>query len=492
MRLSLNNLFKKKADEPAHITPAKETDSPDKSPKTESRVKRKKGEVVVADSGNVKEVARVMLNFDQLLRETQEYMSKNYGLELYAADKRDTMKQLIKQFMKDNNYYIPNVTLADAADQLYREMAEYSLLTPLLQRKDIEEININAWNDIQIIPSKGQPYKLPEHFSSPQHALDVVRRMLHNNKLVFDASRPLVTGYLDKNIRISAVHSLIVGEDIGVAVSIRIVNPSKITKQQFIDSEMCTEEMYDFLVIAFCHGISQVYAGSTGSGKTTFMADVMSNFPNNRRLITIEKSVREFNLIKKDANGNALNNVVHFVTYESDDPSRCVTMRDLLTKCLTMDPDAICVAEMKNEESWEAQEAARTGHTVLTTTHASGVKGVYPRLATLCMQLYGDTPMNILLSFVTEAFPLAIFLKKLDDGKRHIMEIAECVGVNLEEGKAITQTLWKYNVKSESKVDGKIIIDGEFVRVNPISKELRDRMHENGVADNVLRKFSEV
>ncbi len=78
-------------------------------------------------------------------------------------------------------------------------------------------------------------------------------------------------------------------------------------------------------------------------------------------------------------------NVVHFVTYESDDPSRCVTMRDLLTKCLTMDPDSICVAEMKNEEAWEAQEAARTGHTVLTTTHASGVKGVYPRLATLCI-----------------------------------------------------------------------------------------------------------
>lgn len=220
-------------------------------------------------------------------------------------------------------------------------------------------------------------------------------------------------------------------------------------------------------------------------------ADIMSNFPDDRRLITIEKSVREFNLIKRDQDGNALNNVIHFVTYESDDPSRSVTMRDLLTKCLTMDPDSICVAEMKNEEAWEAQEAARTGHTVLTTTHASGIKGIYPRLATLCMQLYGDTPMNTLLSFVTEAFPLAIFLKKLDDGKRHIMEVAECVGVDYEQSRAITRTLWKYNVKSERKVDGKVVIDGEFVRVNPISKELRDRMHENGVADDILNKYSE-
>ena len=108
------------------------------------------------------------------------------------------------------------------------------------------------------------------------------------------------------------------------------------------------------------------------------------------------------------------------------------------------------------------------------------------------MQLYGDTPMNTLLSFVTEAFPLAIFLKKLDDGKRHIMEVAECVGVDYEQSKAITRTLWKYNVKSEQKIDGKVVIDGEFVRVNPISKELRDRMHENGVADDILKNYSEV
>lgn len=460
-----------------------------KKEKTEKKC-TKKGDVIVAQSAAVREVARIMVSFDQLLNETQEYMSKTYGLELYAADKRDAMKQLVKQFMKDNNYYIPNVSLADAADMLYREMAEYSLLTPLLQRKDIEEININAWNDIQVIPSSGKPYKLEEHFTSPQHALDVVRRMLHNNKLVFDASRPLVTGYLDKNIRISAIHSLIVGDDVGVAVSIRIVNPCKITREQFINSEMCTAQMYDFLTTAFIHGISQVYAGSTGSGKTTFMADIMSNFPDDRRLITIEKSVREFDLVKTDENGNVLNNVVHLVTYDSDDESRSVGMRDLLTKCLTMHPDSICVAEMKNEEAWEAQEAARTGHTVLTTTHASSIKGIYPRLATLCMQLYGDTPFNILIQFVTEAFPLAIFLKRLDDGKRHIMEIAECISDG--KGDYQTRTLWKYNVHSERMTENGVVIDGNFVRVNPISAQLRERMHENGVSEELLRIYSEV
>ena len=97
MGFSFKNLFKKDKpqEDTEHVSLEKSAESD--SAKTEARAKHKKGEVVIADSGNVKEVSRVMLKFDQLLRATQEYMSKTYGLELYSSDKRDTMKQLIKQ-----------------------------------------------------------------------------------------------------------------------------------------------------------------------------------------------------------------------------------------------------------------------------------------------------------------------------------------------------------------------------------------------------------
>lgn len=446
--------------------------------------------VEAADSGSVKEVARKIITFEQLLSEVQLYMSQKYATELYESDKRDIMKQLIKQYMKDHNYYVASVSLAEAAERLYVEMAEYSFLTPYLQRSDIEEININSWDDIQIIPSHGCTYKLTEHFTSPQHALDVMRRLLHNNKLVFDASRPIVTGYLGKNIRITATHTVIVGEDIGISASIRIVNASKITREQFIESEMCTSEMYDFLSEAYNHGISQVYAGSTGSGKTTFMADIMAHYPDDRRLITIENSVREFDLVKRDKDGNVINNVLHFVTRDSDDESRSVTMQKLLTAALTMDPDSICVAEMKNEEAWEAQEAARTGHTVLTTTHASDINGIYSRLTTLCLQKYSNVPYDIIISLVTDAFPIGVFLKRLDDGKRHIMEIAECECY--EKGMYRTRTLYKYDVVSEIKTDDGVRIDGRFIKVNGISDKLEKRLRENGVPADMLKKFREV
>ena len=67
--------------------------------------KHEKGEIVVADSGNVKEVAKIMIGFEALLRETQSYMSKACGNKLFDSDLKDAMRQLIKQYMKDHNYY---------------------------------------------------------------------------------------------------------------------------------------------------------------------------------------------------------------------------------------------------------------------------------------------------------------------------------------------------------------------------------------------------
>ena len=59
-------------------------------------------------------------------------------------------------------------------------MAELSILTPLLDihRTDIEEININRWDDIKVHYDNGEIISYPETFRSPEHALDVMKRML--------------------------------------------------------------------------------------------------------------------------------------------------------------------------------------------------------------------------------------------------------------------------------------------------------------------------
>lgn len=66
MGFSFKKPFKKENPESSAEPLSIEKDA-EPTAKPEAKAKRKKGEVVVADSGNVKEVARVMLSFDQLL-----------------------------------------------------------------------------------------------------------------------------------------------------------------------------------------------------------------------------------------------------------------------------------------------------------------------------------------------------------------------------------------------------------------------------------------
>ena len=95
------------------------------------------------------------------------------------------------------------------------------------------------------------------------------------------------------------------------------------------------------------------------------MAWLLSNVPNNRRLITIEEGSREFDLVKRDAQGNILNSVVHLLTRPSENPALNINQDFLLERVLRKHPDVIGVGEMRSAaESLSAAESSRTGHTV--------------------------------------------------------------------------------------------------------------------------------
>lgn len=56
-------------------------------------------------------------------------------------------------------------------------------------------------DDVEVQFSGGVTKKLEEHFDSPEHAINVVRRMLHVSGMVLDDASPSVLGHLSKNIQ---------------------------------------------------------------------------------------------------------------------------------------------------------------------------------------------------------------------------------------------------------------------------------------------------
>ena len=100
---------------------------------------------------------------------------------------------------------VDGMSQSELVDALYTEMAEYGFLTKYIFADGIEEIDINSWRDIEIQYSDGRTVKLEEHFDSPDHAANVIRRMLQNSGKVLDNASPIITSRLAKNIRVSVI-----------------------------------------------------------------------------------------------------------------------------------------------------------------------------------------------------------------------------------------------------------------------------------------------
>jgi pilus assembly protein CpaF len=434
------------------------------------------------------EAGSVKKELPEVLKEVQEYISSKYSslISDKADEQKEQIKSYISKYLIDYGLVVDGYTFDELVDRLYSEMVEFSFLTKYLFAKDVEEININSWKDIKITYANGDIIASDERFNSPGHAVDVIRRLLHKSGMILDYSQPMVRGHLANNIRITVFGYPVTDRDKGIAASIRIVNPQKLERADFIRNGTATAEMLDFVALILRYGVSVCVTGATSSGKTTLMSWLLSTIPDEKRIFTIENDCREFDLIKEDGNGNIVNNVIHTVTRYSDDEKQNIDQEKLLEYALTSNPDIICVGEMKSAEAFAAQEAARTGHAVITTTHANSCEATYYRMVTLCKQKY-DINDRTLYNLVTEAFPIVMFVKKLEDKTRKIMEITECE--ILPDGSRKIRTLFRFNVSGNQALDDGVRVIGEFEKVCDISKNLQKRLLENGMPGKTLAQF---
>ena len=397
-------------------------------------------------------------DFTSVLREVQAYLSKEYS-SLVTADGNEEVKAQIRRFagkyIQDHRIQVTGKTTDELIDAIYSEMAEFGFLTKYIYGEGIEEIDVNAWDDVEVQFSGGVTKKLTEHFDSPEHAINVVRRMLHVSGMVLDDASPSVLGHLSKNIRIAVLKTPIVDEDVGVAASIRIVNPQSMKKQDFVKGGTATGQMLDFLSECIRYGISVCVAGATSSGKTTLLGWLLTTIPDSKRIYSIENGSRELALVRRKE-GKVVNSVIHTLTRDSENERQRVDQIALLDMALRFNPDIIVVGEMRGPEANAAQEAARTGD---------------------------DT----LMGFVTEAYPIVAFCKQLENKERRLMEIMECE--ILPDGTRKFRPLFQYQITENRIEDGKFVIIGQHRQVNPISESLARRLMENGMPQEKLSRL---
>jgi len=91
------------------------------------------------------------------------------------------------------------------------------------------------------------------------------------------------------------------------------------------------------------------------------------------------------------------------------------------------------------------------------------------------------------MSLVTEAFPIVVFIKQLENKQRKMMEIMECE--ILPDGTRSFRTLFRFHI-TENRMEGdEFIINGQHQPVQGISQSLQKRFLENGMPQEVLKRI---
>ena len=113
----------------------------------------------------------VRIKLYDLLSQTQQYIAKYYASALTDEQKHEQLKSYIEKYILDSGFIVDGFDENALIDRLYSEMVEYSILTPYLGAEDIDEININSWDDVTITYSDGRMEKTEEHFKNPRNSL---------------------------------------------------------------------------------------------------------------------------------------------------------------------------------------------------------------------------------------------------------------------------------------------------------------------------------
>ena len=195
-------------------------------------------------------------------------------------------------------------------------------------------------------------------------------------------------------------------------------NPTSKTDQELINLYQ-NREFDTFLKKAVEYRKTVIFAGKTGSGKTTFAKTFINYIPENERLISIEDT-KEIVFTK---HRNSVN-LYYSDTAKKDD---ALTSSTLLRSCLRLVPDRILLTEVRDGAAFDFIDALKNGHPgSITSMHASDTKRAFSRLVSMYKtnEKSAGMPYEAVLEEIHDLVDIIVCLHKdIGSNKRYISDI---------------------------------------------------------------------
>lgn len=378
-----------------------------------------------------------------MINEIRTVVSNNIDLHKDISDEeiKDSITDAV--FEKARQRYLSIEEKQNIIKNIFNSMRRLGILQPLLEDSSINEIMINGPENI-FIERNGRLLKLDIKFDSTETLEDVIQSIVAKTNRTVNQSTPIVDARLNDGSRVNVVLQPIALN--GPIMTIRKFPEKPLKIEQMITYGSLTEECAEVLERLVRARYNIFICGGTGSGKTTFLNALSNYIPSSERIITIEDSA-ELQIIGAD-------NIVSMeARNENTEGKGRVTIRDLIKTSLRMRPERIIVGEVRDQEALDMLQAMNTGHDgSLSTGHANSSADMLRRIETMVLSA-APIPIEAIRQQIASAIDIIIYLARLRDGSRKILEVTEVKSYNA--GQIILNPLFVFEEDADNLDDKK-------------------------------------
>lgn len=348
------------------------------------------------------------------------------------------MHEIVKIIERESRGTRLSGRINQLGETVLRDMLGYGMLDFMIEDDKLEDIMVTAvGKPVYVYHRKYGMCSTNVIFVSEdsiRYLIDKIARLVGRR---IDQQTPLLDARLPDGSRVNATIPPVSLE--GPTISIRKFRKDPLTIIDILNYGTLSVDVAAFLwLIVDGFGIKPaniLFAGGTGSGKTTMLNAATTFVPERERIISIEDTA-ELQLPHE-----------HWIRLETRPPNvegrGEITMDDLVKNALRMRPDRMVVGEVRGPEAQTMFTAMNTGHEgCMGTVHSNTAAETITRLT--------EAPMSV-PSMMIPALDVIVMQQRIYHRKmgqiRRITEISEVTG--LEDRKPQLSRIFKWNPRTD-------------------------------------------
>lgn len=396
-----------------------------------------------------KKVAGILLDPEEAEKIIVEYISDKRKEQLENNEERQVKtkedlrqdKQRVRKWVTDciigNNLSIRDYQgekIEDFIEEMVGEYAGYSILEEAFADDDISDIYCIDYKTI-FVEKGGNNERYPHQFRSPEHYMNVVQRFIRtNNKEINNGENKIVDFELYGD-RGCATCPVVSPRD--YSLTMRKHQEDHIILDQLLEWDCMSEEMKDFFGLVINGEGNFIYAGLTGSGKTTTIRALLDYFvtANKRRMLVCEDTQELF-----PTNEHTL----ELVSVKTDKAETSIPLDALIVTALRLKPKYIIVGEVRAAEAQAAVEAMETGHSTIFTMHGGMPMNIVNRLVTKYLMAMPELGIDVVERIIGSAVDYIAIQDNIPGIGRKVSMITE-VDYDFDKGRVKLTPIFQFD-----------------------------------------------